>query len=179
MWKGVKDVRVLLPLVFFVFLETAVICNYWYVFGVLLKSAPRYVNAMRLVKCGRTTQWCLGGVLLGFIFKLLYLPLSLLHFVSAMYALPKKIKQKLPSFSKRDWWWSCESEWMSARSASAICLSLCFTRGVPTGHVWWISYSIRGALLGRPRQCSELMMLWLPWSAFLCPTIVYYILLQR
>ncbi len=91
----------------------------------------------------------------------------------------QKIKQKLPSFSKRDWWWSCESEWMSARSASAICLSLCFTRGVPTGHVWWIGYSIRGALLGRPHQCSELMMLWLPWSAFLCPTIVYYILLQR
>ncbi len=28
-------------------LETAVICSYWYVFRVLLKSAPRYVNALR------------------------------------------------------------------------------------------------------------------------------------
>ncbi len=31
----------------FFLLETAVICRYWYVFGVSLKSAPRYVNAMR------------------------------------------------------------------------------------------------------------------------------------
>ncbi len=28
-------------------LETAVICSYWYVFGVSLKSVPRYVNSMR------------------------------------------------------------------------------------------------------------------------------------
>ncbi len=28
-------------------LETAVMCNYWYVFHVLLNSAPRYINAMR------------------------------------------------------------------------------------------------------------------------------------
>ncbi len=28
-------------------LETAVKCSYWYIFRVSLKSAPRYVNAMR------------------------------------------------------------------------------------------------------------------------------------
>ncbi len=28
--------------------ETAVICSYWYVFRVSLKSAPRYIKAMRL-----------------------------------------------------------------------------------------------------------------------------------
>ncbi len=37
----------LLPLLFYFLLEIAVICIYWYIFSVSLKSAPRYVNTMR------------------------------------------------------------------------------------------------------------------------------------
>ncbi len=43
--KGIKGIRVLLPLVFFS--ETAVIYTYGYEFHVSIKSAPRYINAMR------------------------------------------------------------------------------------------------------------------------------------
>ncbi len=41
-----QDVRVVLPLVFVSF-GTVVICSYWYIFHVALKSAPRYINTMR------------------------------------------------------------------------------------------------------------------------------------
>lgn len=75
-----------------------------------------------------------------------------------MYPLPwkKKTEQKLPSFSNRVKMiggrvWECMNE--CSLSFRHLPLSLCSTRGVPTGDVWWASYSIRGALLGRPHQC--------------------------
>ncbi len=47
MWKGIKGIRVLLPLVFISFGNCSDIYDYWYEFCVSLKSAPRYINAMR------------------------------------------------------------------------------------------------------------------------------------
>ncbi len=41
-------------------LETAVICSYWYIFRVSLKSAPRYVNAMRPGRTITLSPWWKG-----------------------------------------------------------------------------------------------------------------------
>lgn len=75
---------------------------------------------------------------------------------NVFFAMKKNTEQKLPSFSNRVKMiggrvWECMNE--CSLSFRHLPLSLCSTRGVPTGDVWWASYSIRGALLGRPHQC--------------------------
>ncbi len=68
-------------------LETAVICSYWYIFRVSLKSAPRYVNAMRPGRTITLSPWWNAQQRLYFLLQLrkINLPQELLiQFCSAI-----------------------------------------------------------------------------------------------